>query len=112
MTILTRITIATLIASATLPHAALAQPAPTAPAPDPAGPPAPAGPTQPPAPPPAAAVPGVPKGPEWTTLRLLHDKGVISDAELASALSDLAIVGAGDATTLVLAKLKTTIYGN
>jgi hypothetical protein len=53
----------------------------------------------------------VPKGPEWTSLRLLHDKGVISDAELDSALKDIGIMGAGDATTLVLAKLRATIYG-
>jgi hypothetical protein len=53
----------------------------------------------------------VPRGPEWTSLRLLHDKGIISDAELASALKDIGVVGAGDATTLVLAKLRTTIYG-
>jgi hypothetical protein len=135
MTILHRITIATLLASAAAPQIGRAQPAPPAPAPDataqpPAtadAPPAPDAAAQPPAAPdaaaqppvappaapaPAPAVPGVPKGPEWTTLRLLHDKGVISDAELESALKDLAIVGAGDATTLVLAKLKTTIYGN
>jgi hypothetical protein len=61
-----------------------------------------------PAPPPAAVVP---RGPEWTSLRLLHEKGVISDAELRSALNDLGINNAGDATTLVAAKLKTTIYG-
>jgi hypothetical protein len=53
----------------------------------------------------------VPRGPEWTSLRLLHDKGMISDAELTSALNDIGIVGAGDATTLVLAKLRTSIYG-
>jgi hypothetical protein len=64
-----------------------------------------------PAPPAPAPAPAVPKGPEWTSLRLLHDKGVISDAELASALADIGLVGAGDATTLVVARLKTTIYG-
>ena len=57
------------------------------------------------------AAPAVPQGPEWTSLRLLHDKGMISDAELASALADIPIVGAGDATTLVVAKLKATLYG-
>ncbi|HMG23142.1 MAG TPA: hypothetical protein VK607_17520 [Kofleriaceae bacterium] len=36
---------------------------------------------------------------------------MISDAELASALADLGVIGAGDATTLVVARLKTTIYG-
>jgi len=96
-------------------------PAPAAPSPDAAGAPAPPGPAAPPTPPvtspPPAATPlpsapvAVPKGPEWLSLRLLHDKGVISDAELASALSDIGVVGAGDATTLVVAKLKATLYG-
>ncbi|HEY0194948.1 MAG TPA: hypothetical protein VGC42_27735, partial [Kofleriaceae bacterium] len=58
-----------------------------------------------------AAAPTVPKGPEWTTLRLLHDKGVISDAELDSALKDIGITGAGDATTMVVSKIRATIYG-
>src|SRR5262245_59263891 len=84
-----------------LPHGASAQPAP-APASPPAG-------AAPPAPP--IAAPAILKGPEWISLRLLHDKGVISDAELASALSDIGVVGAGDATTLVVAKLKATLYG-
>jgi hypothetical protein len=75
-------------------------------------PPAPPATTAPAAAPPgAAAAPSVPNGPEWTSLRLLHDKGLISDAELASALSDIGVLGAGDATTLVVAKLKTTLYG-
>src|SRR3954470_3247820 len=82
--------------------------APDSPASDAMQPPA----TPPPAPaPPPAAATAVPGGPEWTSLRLLRDKGVISDAELASALRDIGVVGAGDATTLVVAKLKTTIYG-
>ncbi len=42
---------------------------------------------------------------------MLHDKGILSDAELAAALKDIGVVGAGDATTLVFAKLRTTIYG-
>jgi hypothetical protein len=58
-----------------------------------------------------AAAPAVPTGLEWISLRLLRDKGVISDAELASALSDIGIVGASDATTVAVAKLKTTLYG-
>jgi hypothetical protein len=113
-----------------VPQVSSAQPAPAAP-PDPTAqpPPAPRPPsdatsqpppvTPPPATPapttapagPAAGAPAVPKGPEWTSLRLLHAKGVISDAELASALGDIGVVGAGDATTLVVAKLKTTLYG-
>lgn len=72
-----------------IPHVSSAQPAPT---------PAP---TPPPPQPPDA----------WVSLRLLRDKGVISDAELASALRDIGVNGAGDAPTLVLAKLKTTLYG-
>jgi hypothetical protein len=36
---------------------------------------------------------------------------VISDAELASALKDIGIVGGSDAATFVLGKIKTTIYG-
>lgn len=75
-------------------------------------PPAPPDPTaSPPPAPPAPPVPALPRGPEWTSLRLLHDKGVISDAELASAIADLGQIGSSDATTLVVAKLKTTLYG-
>ena len=105
-----------------------AQPAPTPVPPDAAGQPAsvPGAPpaadaqpaaTLPPAPAPVAApaaptaAAALPKGPEWTSLRLLHDKGVISDAELASALADIGVSGAADATTLVFAKLKATLYG-
>jgi hypothetical protein len=113
-----RLTVAT-FAFLAAPHVASAQPAP---APDASGLPAPApgspppgvttAPPSPPAPTTApAAAPAVPKGPEWTSLRLLHDKGMISDAELASALADIGVVGGGDATTLVVGKLKTTIYG-
>jgi hypothetical protein len=100
-------------------HVASAQPAPAPPPPPDAPGRSSDATTQPPAapppatPPPAAAParPAEPRGPEWTSLRLLHDKGLISDAELASALSDIGVGGAGDATTLVVAKLKTTIYG-
>jgi hypothetical protein len=86
------------------------------PAPDPAPPVAPAPPSAAPppqvvAPAPPAAAPAMPNGPEWTSLRLLRDKGVISDAELASALRDIGVVGAGEATTLVVGRLKTTLYG-
>jgi hypothetical protein len=101
-------------------HVSSAQPVPAAtpPAASPSSDAAPLPATPLPAPPapvgaPArpAAVPAVPRGPEWASLRLLHDKGIISDAELASALSDIGVVGAGDATTLVVAKLKATLYG-
>jgi len=52
------------------------------------------------------------RGIEWTSLRVLHDKAMLSDAEYLAALKDLGgLVGAGDATTLVVAKLKVTLYG-
>jgi len=53
----------------------------------------------------------MPKGPEWTSLRLLREKGVISDDELEAAVKDIGMVGAGDATTLVMSKFKATIFG-
>src|SRR5689334_4486645 len=82
-------------------------PPPDATAPPPPVTPAPTTPAPAAAPPRPGAAPALPRGPEWTSLRLLHDKGVISDAELASALRDIGVVGAGDASTLVVAKLKT-----
>jgi hypothetical protein len=125
MGIFVRLTLAAL-ALLVVPRVSSAQPAP-APAPDASGQPAPPsdpapGPTvqpppastpgaAPPAPPTPPTPPAVPRGPEWTSLRLLHDKGVISDAELASALADIGVVGAADATTMVVAKLKATLYG-
>jgi hypothetical protein len=122
MNTLTRLTVAMLLAILAIPPLASAQPAPPASADSPAPPPAdaPAPPpvtppppevAPPPPPPPPPPTPKVPSGPQWTSLRLLHDKGVISDAELASALKDINS-NTGDATTLVLAKLKATLYGN
>jgi hypothetical protein len=113
-----RLTVAT-FAVLIVPQVSSAQPAPAPPpdgAPPEAMPQPPATPNPAPAAPrPAPAAPGqaptVPRGPEWTSLRLLHAKGVISDAELASALADIGVVGAGEAATLVIAKLKTTLYG-
>ena len=122
---LVRLTVATLLA---LPGTAFAQSAPP-PAPDSAPTAAPD--SQPPSTPsaapaaqapndatpstmstaPVAPAPKVPSGAEWTSLRVLHEKGIISDAELASALADIGINGAGDATTLVVSKIKATIYG-
>jgi hypothetical protein len=110
-----------------VPQVSFAQPAPApTPPPDASGQP-PSAPdssssgatAQPPTTPPSApaaparpaVAPALPAGPEWVSLRLLHDKGVISDAEFASALSDIGVIGAGDATTLVVAKLKATLYG-
>lgn len=118
---LVRLSIWTLLAVVAAPRAASAQPAP--PPPDPAAPvtpeptPAPA-----PAPEPAAPVvapapapppnPTTTKGVEWTSLRLLRAKGVISEAEYTSALKDMGeIVGSPDANTLVVAKVKVTLFG-
>lgn len=134
MTTLARWTIATLAVlldpriSAAQPSASPPAGAPVAGAPDLAAPPDTAAPPQATAPTPPAvpsqatvstrpaapaadARPAVPVGPAWISLRLLHDKGLISDAELASALQDIGVQGAGDATTLVVAKLRTTLYG-
>src|SRR4051812_16062076 len=51
---------------------------------------------------------------EFTTLTLMRDKGVITEAEFQSAMHDLAdSVGtqAGESTTLLLGKWSTTLYG-
>src|ERR1043165_2140136 len=72
---------------------------------------------QPAAPPPAAPTastppPGVARGIEWTSLRLLRDKGVLSEAEYESAMADLdRFAGNRDAATLVVSKLMATVYG-
>ncbi len=61
-------------------------------------------------PPPAAKQPFA----EWTTLRLLRDKGMISQPEYDSALHDMMETAgqrAGDSVTLVLGKWATTLYG-
>ncbi|MEZ4362440.1 MAG: hypothetical protein R3B48_19780 [Kofleriaceae bacterium] len=64
--------------------------------------------------PPAAPAPVTPAAAgvfEWTSLRLLRDKGVISADEYDSAMKDLGgAIGAGD-TTFVVSKLKATLYG-
>jgi hypothetical protein len=126
--------VALLLASLLCPRVGAAQPAPPAPPPAPApesppAPPAPpptddaAQPPGPPAPPPTdgAAQPAPPapppdptpaRGAEWTSLRLLREKGVISEAEYTSALKDMGeVVGAADANTLVLSKIKVSLYG-
>lgn len=114
-----------LFATLVLARASSAQPAqPAQPSPD-ASPPATAPPADSGQPAetakPAAASPTLPlppptkpagaKGVEWTTLRLLHDKGVISDAELESAMKDIQQTGAADSLTAVVGKFKTTLYG-
>jgi hypothetical protein len=90
---------------------------PPSPPDDAAQPPPPAPPTTPttppvlaPAPPPRD--PTAARGAEWTSLRVLREKGILSDAEYASALADMGEqVGAADANTLVLSKIKLSIYG-
>jgi hypothetical protein len=85
--------------------------APAAPVPS-AAPPATSPPVAPTAPPPAAASGG--GSVEVTSLRLLRDKGIISQAEYESALRDLAETAgmrAADAGTLVISKWATTLYG-
>jgi len=82
----------------------LEQPAPViAPAPTPS----------PVEPAPAAKPADVPtaKAVEWTSLRLMKEKGVISEDEFNSAMKDLGVANAGDAATLVVGKFKTTFYG-
>ena len=92
--------------------------APTAPAPPHAAPtpsavpappaqPAPPAPVVPPPPPKAALI-------EFTTLRLMREKGVISQTEFDSAMKELGqSVGArgGDSLTFVAGKWATTLYG-
>jgi len=99
------------------PPPAGSEPAATSPAPD-SGPPkssaiSPA--PEPAAPPPAAAAAPtatLAKGVEWTSLKLLKAKGVISEAEYLSALKDMGeVVGAAEANTLVVSKVKLTLYG-
>jgi hypothetical protein len=78
--------------------------------------------------PPLAAAPAAPEPPppvmphhpqpwitaEFSTLRLLHEKGVLSQAEYDSALRDLVDTSgtrSGDTTTFAVGKFATTIYG-
>jgi len=133
MKTLVRLTLSTLLALLVIPRETSAQPAPPAPpppadnagqppTPPPDSPPAPAAePTPPPTPQPAAqppppatphADPTVARGVEWTSLRLLREKGTISEAEYASALKDLGgIGGSTDPTTLVVSKFKVSLFG-
>jgi hypothetical protein len=51
---------------------------------------------------------------EFTTLRILRDKGIISDAEFESAMHDMANTNGdqgGESLTLVVGKWSTTMYG-
>lgn len=133
MKTLVRLTVSTLLALLVIPRESSAQPAPNQPSPpaDNAGQPAtpPPGADQPaqpppdsvaqPLPPPPPPTPPTPtkadattaKGVEWSSLRLLRAKGVISEAEYGSAVKDLGMIGAADAGTLVTAKMKVTLFG-
>lgn len=106
-------------------------PAPAAPAPTATPAPTAAAPTAAPAPEPTVVAPAEPavaappapaptpaqapptaRGVEWTSLRVLRDKGLLSQAEYESAVKDLGgVVGAGEASTLVVGKFKTSLYG-
>ena len=69
-----------------------------------------------PPPPPSTTLP-VPRssnGPEANTLRVLHDKGVLSDEEYESAVAELSGstgARASEANTVVMGKWATTMYG-
>src|SRR5439155_5520474 len=61
--------------------------------------------------PPSTAAPGVARGIEWTSLRLLRDKGGLSEAEYESAMAALdRFTGNRDAATLVVSKLMATVH--
>jgi len=108
------------VASAAWPGIAIAQPPPEPPPPVGAAPEAPA-PT--PAPPPLDASPAKPEpkpdttkiaGVEFTSLKVLLQKGIITQAEYDAAVRDLGETSgmkAGDGNTFVLGKWATTLYG-
>jgi len=94
---------------------ASAQSAP-APAPAPtAAQPAPASPSWNPPPPPVAPASGSPTVLELSTLKILKDKGILSQAEYDMALKDMGdSVGqehVADQTSVVMGKFATTMYG-
>jgi len=128
MKALVRLTLSTLFALLVIPRETSAQPAPPQPAPAPGSadqPPAPAAgqPAQPqpdnivPPPPPATpnpapADPAKARGVEWASLNLLRAKGIISEAEYASAMKDLGGIGAPtDPTTFVVSRFKVSLFG-
>ncbi len=97
---------------------ALAQTAPPPPPEQAAPPPAPLPPPPPPVDPPPPAAPsssGHDPLISLTTLRILRDKGIITQAEFDSAIHDMGeSVGqahAGDQNTVVVGKWATTLYG-
>jgi hypothetical protein len=67
--------------------------------------------------PPASSTPAASPGTlvDLTTLKILKDKGIITQAELDSAVHDISdsvgSKGAGEANTLVVGKWATTLYG-
>ncbi len=94
--------------------------APVAPAATPAPAPAPPPPAYyapPPPPPPSVAPSATSSGPlvNLTTLRILKEKGIITQAEYDSAVHDMTdsvgSKGAGEANTVAVGKWATTIYG-
>lgn len=102
-------------------------PEPTEPAPPPPAQPAPADttppaqtiapptripPVTPPETTPAKPDPVAARGAEWTSLRLLRAKGIISEDEYSAALKDMSgVAGGADATTLVVSRLRLTLFG-
>jgi hypothetical protein len=83
------------------PGAITAQPAPPQPAPDRAALARPS----------AAADPVLAHGVEWTSLRLLRSRGLISDSEYDAAMHDLGGERAGDAPTVSSGGLRLTVTG-
>ena len=124
---------AVFLATPTLAFAQAAPPEPPLPPPPPGVQPPPAPPQERPAPPmpgvstaplglPEHPTPSVPPPPssdshslfELSTLRILHERGILSDAEYDSAihdLSDSAGLHSGDQGTVVMGKWATTVYG-
>lgn len=90
----------------TAPPAPTVTPPPVSVAPPPVVPP----PVGPPAP--ASPDPAVARGVEWTSLRLLRAKGLLSEDEYQTALRDMnGVAGGPDASTLVVSRLKVTLFG-
>ena len=102
---------------AVLPATALAQPAPTdqPPAPPLTPPPAAAAPATPPSGAAPEPAPATPAGLQVTSLKIMLQKGIITQAEYDSALKDLTesmgTRAAEDANNLVFSKWSTALYG-
>jgi hypothetical protein len=133
-----RLSICSVLAMTLAGRTAWGQPAP-APQPDPAQPaqpdppppppveapasePAPSTSTAPDAPPTTAApTPAAPaaapkiepptRSVEWSSLRVLRDKGILSETEYQQVLRDMSGAGRADALTLVVSRLQLTLFG-